>query len=146
MGEIGHSYKQFNEILKAAEAYLDKEIEQYLLTPLKNTSLPPHFCALADKSTIHRVTSQGVIITTMVNGCKTAIAVQAPVVYSSGDDSHSVSGACAPELAENMFNTIKNAYPNLAKILSTSWQGNVLDSQYQSKGRFIVAICVKNAF
>lgn len=82
MGEIGHSYKQFNEILMAAEVYLDKEIEHYLLTPLPNTSLPPHFCGLADKSTIHRVTNQGVIISTMVNGCRAAIAVQAPVVYS----------------------------------------------------------------
>ena len=118
MGDMGHSYKQFNEILKAAEVYLDKEIEQYLLSPLKNTSLRPHFCGLADKSTIHRVTNQGVIICTAVNGCRTAIAVQAPVVYSGGeDDSHAVAGACAPELAENKFNTIKHAYPNLTKIL-----------------------------
>ena len=75
------------------------------------------------------------IICTAVNGCRTAIAVQAPVVHSGGeDDSHAVAGACAPELAENMFNTIKHAYPNLTKILCTSWQGNVLDGQYQAIG------------
>ena len=71
---------QNNEILKAAEGYLGKEIEKYLLTPIKNISLPPRFCMLAQKSTIHCATNQSVIITTMVNGFKTAIAVQAPVV------------------------------------------------------------------
>lgn len=79
MGEIGHSYKQFNEILRATEAYLDKEIEKYLLTPLQNTLLPPHFCALADKSTIHRVTNQGVIITTVVNGLKKLLLYKHPL-------------------------------------------------------------------
>ena len=115
--------------------YLDKEIEQYLLSPLKNTSLPPHFCGLADKSRIHRVTNQGVVICTVLNGCRTAIAVQAPIVYSGGeDDSHAVAGACAPELAENMFKTIKHAYVNLTKILCTSWQGNALKKTVHIKG------------
>ena len=41
MGDMGHSYKQFNEILKAAEVYLDKEIEQYLLSPLKKHVTAP---------------------------------------------------------------------------------------------------------
>jgi hypothetical protein len=138
MGDIGHSYKQFNDILMAGEAYLDAQVEKYLLTPLPNTLLPPHFCGLADKSTIHRITNQGVMISTMVNGYKTAIAVQAPIVYNASEDdsnASAVTGACAPELAENMFKTIKTAYPNLATILNTSWQGNVLDGQYQAKSR-----------
>lgn len=138
MGDIGHSYKQFNEILKVAEAYIDKEVENYLLKPLSNTLLPPHFCGLADKSTIHRITNQGVIITVMLNGIKTAILVQAPAVYHSFDndeeDSGGVTGACAPELAETMFTTITTAYPGLVSIIGTSWQGTVLDGQYQPKG------------
>ena len=131
MGEIGDGRKQFNDILRATEVYLDKEIEQYLLTPLQNTLLPPHFCGLADKSTVRRVTNQGVIISTMVDGIKTAIAVQAPTVYhdADGDQSEGVTGACAPELAETMFDMITTAYPNLADTL-----GNVLDGQYQAKG------------
>lgn len=103
MGEIGHGHKQFNDILRAVEVYLDREIENYLLTPLKNILLPPHFCGLADKSTVHRVTNQCVIITTMVNGFKTAIAVQAPAVYHNADEQESpdvVTGAYAPELAD----------------------------------------------
>jgi hypothetical protein len=138
MGDIGHSYKQFNNILKAAEVYLDKEIEKYLLTPLSNTLLPPHFCGLADKSTIHRVTNQGVIIATMLNGIKTAILVQAPAVYHAFDDveedAGGVTGACAPELAETMFTTITTAYPGLHDIIGTSWRGTVLNGQYQPKG------------
>ncbi len=66
---------------------------------------------------------------------KKAIAVQAPAVYTGcEDDSDGVTGACAPELAQNMYDTIKTAYPNLERILNTSWQGNVLDGQYQAKG------------
>ena len=136
MGEIGHGRKQFNEILKAVEAYLDSEIEKYLLTPLKNTLLPSHFCGLADKSTIHRITNQCVAITMMVEGVKTAIAVQAPVVYHTDENESDnvVTGAYAPELANSMFQTIATAYPKLVEILETSWQGCVLDGQYQAKG------------
>ena len=138
MGDIGHSYKQFNDILKAADVYIDKEIENYLLTPLPNTLLPPHFCGLADKSTIHRITNQGVIIATMLAGIKTAILVQAPAVYhafeNDEEDSGGVTGACAPELAETMFTTITTAYPGLINTIGTSWQGTVLDGQYQTKG------------
>ncbi len=136
MGEIGHGRKQFNEILKAIEAYLDSQVENYLLTPLKNTLLPPHFCGLADKSTIHRVTNQCVAITTMVEGVKTAIAVQAPAVYHTDENESDnvVTGSCAPELANSMFQTIATAYPKLVGILETSWQGCVLDGQYQAKG------------
>ncbi len=35
MGEIGHGRKQFNEILKAIEAYLDSEVENYLFDAFK---------------------------------------------------------------------------------------------------------------
>ena len=134
MGDIGHSRKQFIDILRATEIYLDKQVQEYLQTPLQNTLLPPHFCALADKSTVHHVTNQAVVITTMVQGIKTPIAVQAPGVYHADDQSESVTGACAPELAETMFDTIKMAYPGLTDILGNSWQGSVLDGQYQAKG------------
>ena len=121
---------------KVPSIYFDKQIEEYLLTPLQNTLLPPHFCGLADKSTVHRVTNQGVVITTMVKGIKMAIAVQAPAVYNGADEDQSegVTGACAPQLAETMYDTIKKAYPRLAEKLGNSWQGSVLDGQYQAKG------------
>ena len=141
MGDIGHSYKQFNEILKAAEAYIDKEVEKYLPTPLSNTLLPPHFCGLADKSTIHRITNQGVIIATMLNGIKMAIFVQASAVYHASDnheeDSGAVTGACAPELAQTMFTTITTAYPGLINIIGTSWQGTVLTANINRKALLI---------
>ena len=77
-------------------------------------------------------------ITIMLNGIKTAILVHAPAVYHAFDnhaeDSGGVTGACAPELAQTMFTTITTAYPGLINIIGTSWQGTVLDGQYQPKG------------
>ena len=73
----------------------------------------------------------------MVEGVKTAIAVQAPAVFRLSDENESdnvVTGSCAPELANSMFQTIATAYPKLVGILETSWQGCVLDGQYQAKG------------
>ena len=136
MGDFGHSWKQFNSILRATEIYFDKQIEEYLITPLESTLLPPHFCAPADKSTVHRVTNQAVVITTMVARIKTPITVQAPAVYHDADEGQTkgVTGACASELAENMFDTIKKAHPRLADAMGNSWQGSILDGQYQAKG------------
>ena len=86
---------------------------------------------------MHRITNQCVVITTMVNGLKTAIAVQAPAVYHIADEkqpSAGITGANAPELADAMFQALKAAYPKLADKLQTSWQGSVLHGQYQAKG------------
>lgn len=33
-----------------------------------------------------------------------------------------------------MYDTIKKVYPRLAETLGNSWQGSVLDGQYQAKG------------
>ena len=75
----------------------------------------------------------------MLNGIKTAILVQAPAVYHSvesddEEDPGEVTGACIPELAQTMFTTITTAYPGLVNIIGSSWQGTVLDGQYQPKG------------
>ena len=68
---------------------------------------------------------------------KTAIAVQAPAVCHNTDENESadaVTGACAPELSDSVFQTIATAYPKLAGNLETSWQGCAPDGQYQAKG------------
>ena len=90
-------------IVGTIQQYLDKQVEEYLLTPLQNTLLLPHFCALADKFTIHRVTNQA-------------------VYHGAADQSERITAACAPEKVETMFDTIKKVYPGLADTLGNSWQ------------------------
>ena len=82
MGDMGHSRKQFNEIMKAAEIQIDLKTKENLLIPLRWTSLPPNFYVKADKSTVNRVTNQAVTLCCMVEGVRRAIPVQAPQVYS----------------------------------------------------------------
>ena len=41
-----------------------------------------------------------------------------------------VSGACAPELANSLFEAIKSRYCFEDEILSASWQGTCCDGQY----------------
>lgn len=85
----------------------------------------------------NRITNQCVVITTVINGLKTAIAVQAPAVYYIADEeqpSAGINGAGAPELADAMFQALKGAYPKLADKLQTSWPGSVLGGQYKAEG------------
>lgn len=137
MGDMSHGRKQFNEILQAAEIYVDTKIGEFLAEPLKCTGLPPHYYATADKSTIHRITNQGVLLCPFVEGKREAIVVKAPVIYSEDPSSEvpSVSGANAIELAENMYYNITGTYHSLdAEVFQAAWQGTVCDGQYQAKG------------
>lgn len=65
----------------------------------------------------------------------------AAIHYETQIAAHIATGSDMGDMGHSykQFNEIlKAAYPNLTKILCTSWQGNVLDGQYQAKGEFIV--------
>ncbi len=90
MGDVGHSRKQFNSIMEAAEIYLITK--QYLLTPLVSTGLPPHFFVTGDKSTVNRVTNQAVMLGVMVNGKRQAVPVSASPVYPNNAEANELDG------------------------------------------------------
>ena len=76
----------------------------------------------------------------MVNGERAAIPINSPIVYSSKnkDDVGNVSGATAGELANQIVDTIKQAFepatPDSPEFdLKSSWQGTACDGQYQAK-------------
>ena len=68
MGNMGHGRKQFLDILRACEIWLDTKAAKFLSTPLVSTSLPPHFYVSADKSTVHRVTNQAIVVCPIIAG------------------------------------------------------------------------------
>lgn len=132
MGNIGHSRKQFVDILRAAEIWLDSKAANFLSTPLVSTSLPPHFYASADKSTVHRVTNQAIVVCPMIAGKRQAIPVQAPCVYELEDVDNGIAEATADKLADNVYETITSTYSIGEDAIAQSWQGTVCDGQYQA--------------
>ena len=136
LGDIGHSRKLFPDILKACEIWLDKEVVKFLCNPLKSTGLPPHYYVSADKATLNRITNQAIVIVTMVEGCRKAILVKAPEVYSSGSGDgdnavdEEISGSRAEELAKGIVECIKDQY--CVEVLQ-GWQGTSCDGPYQAK-------------
>ena len=56
IGYMSHGRKQFNEMMQAAETYVDAKIGEFLSEPLKCTGLPLHYYATEDRSTVHRTT------------------------------------------------------------------------------------------
>lgn len=68
MGDMGHGRKQFNEVMRAAEIFIDEQTKDFLMKPMLSTSLPPHFYVTADKSTINHTTNQAVMICLVVDG------------------------------------------------------------------------------
>ena len=62
LGDMSHGRKQFVDMLKAAEIYVDSKVSEYLCKPLECTKLAPHFYATADKATIHRAQNQAILI------------------------------------------------------------------------------------
>ena len=132
MGNIGHGRKQFLEILHASEIWLDTKAAKYLTTPLVSTSLPPHFYVSADKSTVHRVTNQAIVVCPMIDGKRQAILVQAPCVYDLEDVDDGITEATADKLADNVYDTINSTYSIGDDALAQSWQGTVCDGQYQA--------------
>ena len=79
---------------------------------------------------MNRITNQAIVIVTMVDGCRKAILVKAPEVYSSrsGDSDtkenyayvDEVSGSHVEDLANGIVECIKDQY--CAKVLQ-GWQG-----------------------
>ena len=133
MGDMSHGRKQMNEILRAAEIYIDGSVSKFLQEPLPSTHLPPHFYVSCDKSTIHRITNQAIMLCPLVEGRRCAIPVSASKVYSvskEDEESNEVSGACAPELANSVFDSIKSTCGLKEDALSASWQGTCCDGQY----------------
>ena len=140
LGDLGHSRNHFNEIMAAISAWIDRQTAIFLSNPLESTSFPPHFFIIADKSSPRRLSNQAVMICPMVNGERTAIPIDSPIVYSSKnkDDVGNVSGATAGELANQIVDTIKQAFepatPDSPEFdLKSSWQGTACDGQYQAK-------------
>ena len=110
MGNIGHGRKQFVDILRASEIWLDSKVANFLSTPLVSTSLSPHFYVSADKSTVHRVTKQAIVVCPMIAGKQQAIPVQAPCVYELEDFENGITEATADKLADNVCETISSTY------------------------------------
>ena len=115
VGDYGHSRHMFVPMLKAACAYIDKEVSKFLATPLPNTGMPPHFYITGDKSTNHRVTNQVTLICPVVDGRRQAIALNVCKMYQNSDG----SGGTGPELAMKMIEDVQVAM-----------QGKVTDGQY----------------
>ena len=139
VGELRHSRKQFSAILRAAETWCDRQIADYLSTPLPSTKLSPHYYATCDKSTPNRISNQAILLCLMVGGHRKAIAVSAKEVYNETDTNvdGDVNGAQAPELANTLFNEIKAAYPKVEETtLKGAWMGTVCDGAYATAAEF----------
>ena len=127
MGNIGHGRKLFVDILHVSEIWLDSKAARFLSTSLVSTSFPPHFYLSADKSTVHRVTNQAIVICPMIAGKQQAIPVQ-----ELEDIDHSITEATADKLADNLYETITSTYSIGEDTVAQSWQGTVCDGLYQA--------------
>lgn len=134
VGDYGHSRHMFVPMLKAACAYIDKEVAKFMSTPLPNTGMPPHFYVTGDKSTNHRVTNQVTLICPVVEGRRQAIALNAHRVYQNSDG----SGGTGPELAAKLINDVKSHAKIIGRAI-LAMQGKVTDGQYINEG-FITAM------
>ena len=139
VGEVGHSRKQFSAILRAAEVWCDKQVAEFLSSPLPSTKLPPHYYATCDKSTPNRVSNQAILLCPFVDGHRQAIAVSSQEVYKETDNDidDDVSGAHAPELAKTLFDEVKAAYSTVEEtIMKGAWMGTVCDGAYVTASGF----------
>lgn len=110
VGGMGHGRKQFPELMDVIEHVVDKRIKLHLERPVDATKFPPHFWITVDKATVHRQTSQAVMIVFMVNGVRQAVPVSAPVVYFTSQASGGVEGGSAPQLALAALREVKMHY------------------------------------
>jgi hypothetical protein len=135
VGEFGHGRKQFNEILRCAEVWCNREISKFLCKPLPSTRLPPHYYVTCDKATPARLTNQAVMVCPVIYGKREAIAVSSSEVYHEANNEveGDVSGSTAAEWAIMIYDEIKKAYPAIDdKIIQGSWTGTVCDGVYQA--------------
>ncbi len=124
VGDFGHSRHMFVLMLKAACAYIDKEVSKFLATPLSNIGVQLHLYVTGDKSTNHRVTNQVTLICPVVEGHR-RIALNACKVYQNADG----SGGTGPELAAKMFEDVK-VHANISGQAILAMQGKVTDGEY----------------
>ena len=135
VGEFGHGRKQFNEILRCAGVWCNREIAKCLCKPLPSTRLPPHYYVTCDKATPTRLTNQAVMVCPVINGKREAIAVSSSEVYHEANNEveGDVSGSTAAEWVRMVYDEIKKAYPAIDdKIIQGSWTGTVCDGVYQA--------------
>ena len=119
--------------------WCDKQVAEFLSSPLPSTKLPPHYYATCDKSKPNRISNQAVLICPFVNGRRQAIAVSSKQVYKETDNGidGDVSGAHAPELAKTLFDEVKAAYPTIEEtIMKGAWMGTVCDGAYSTASGF----------
>ena len=62
VGNIGHSRKNFKDILYCLEKTVNRKINTWLNQPLPLTQLPPHIWATVAKATPSRTTNQAVLV------------------------------------------------------------------------------------
>ena len=129
VGELGHSRKQFNEILRCADVWCNREVSKYLSEPLPSTKLPPHYYVTCDKSTPSRITNQAIMVCPVIDGQRKAIAVSSSEVYNDAknDIDGDVRGATAPELAKMLYDEIAEAYSIEESVIRGAWTGTVCD-------------------
>lgn len=99
---IGHSRKNFNNILYCLENSINKHVAEWLDTPLPSTGLPPHFWSTVDKATPSRATNQAVVIVARDAECNVCpIPVAAP---------EECEAASYDELGTQMIEAIRENY------------------------------------
>ena len=81
VGNFGCSRKIFVLMVKAAFAYIDIKVKEFLSTPLVRAGFPPLIYKTGDKSTNHRITNQVSVMCTVVDGEREAIAINSRPVY-----------------------------------------------------------------
>eukprot|EP00794_Sanderia_malayensis_P001065 gene1065-400_t len=128
----------FVPMLKAACAYIDIHVQEYMLTPLPSTGFPPDWrqiylignAVIGDKSTNHRITNQVSMLCTVVDGQREAIAINARPVYTDS----SGKGDSASKLAQKILCHIEQ-YAGIEGKHILFMSGKVTDGQHLI-GRF----------
>lgn len=130
VGNLGHSRKQVNPMIKAFQAYLYKRTNSILTTPLVSTGLRPHFCTTSDKSTPIKVSNHAIMVLTVVDGEKVAIPIAAPPVYEFSNSQ--ITGGTASHLADQVIASL-HTNANISQDSLSFLVGHQADGQYQAK-------------
>ena len=104
---LGHSRKQFVDILQQKYGVIGR----YQVISVLLWMLRLYFYVTCDKSTPSRISNQAILLCTMVDGSREAIAVSTEEVYESNNTvfSGDVSSATARELPLKVFSKVKRA-------------------------------------
>lgn len=92
--------------MKAAYIYSLQRTSDFLSTPLPNTGLPPHFSVAIDKSTPIRDTNQAIMVLLPFEGKRTAMPIDAPIVYEYSEEESSVIGGAGKDLADQVHDVL----------------------------------------